>query len=110
MNLTDVEMDLVNKLGWSKAANVNSRVAIYFDNLGINPKVDKTTFKEYKHVANAYTSDLEEAFDFGNISESETEYKRLIPSPSISTGDVLYSTKTNTYHLVKSIGFEEIKL
>ena len=63
--------------------------------------------KHYEHVADLDASDLNEAFQIGNIGPEEA-YTRFKPMHSVSVGDILV-TEDNTVHIVASFGFDTLE-
>ena len=58
----------------------------------------------YEHVADLDTSDLDAAFEIGNIGP-EDKITRRAPMHSVSVGDILEDDR-GFLHMVKSVGFE----
>ena len=63
--------------------------------------------KHYEHVADLDASDLNEAFQIGNIGPEEA-YTRYKPMHSVSVGDILV-TEDNSVHIVASFGFDKLE-
>ena len=63
--------------------------------------------EHYEHVADLDASDLNEAFQIGNIGPEEA-YTRFKPMHSVSVGDILV-TEDNTVHIVASFGFDKLE-
>ena len=63
--------------------------------------------KHYEHVADLAASDLNEAFQIGNIGPEEA-YTRYKPMHSVSVGDILVDDN-NKVHIVASFGFDELE-
>ena len=61
----------------------------------------------YEHVADLDASDLNEAFQIGNIGPEEA-YTRHKPMHSISVGDILV-LEDNKVHIVASFGFDRLE-
>lgn len=67
----------------------------------------------YKCVGMIVADDLESAFDAGNNhpKSAKHSYKREHPwATSLSVGNVLFDTETETYHACCSFGWHEINL
>ena len=62
--------------------------------------------KHYEHVADLDASDLNEAFQIGNIGPEEA-YTRYKPMHSVSVGDILVDAN-NDAHIVASFGFDKL--
>ena len=62
--------------------------------------------EHYEHVADLDASDLNEAFQIGNIGPEEA-YTRFKPMHSVSVGDILV-TEDNTVHIVANYGFDKL--
>jgi len=63
--------------------------------------------KHYEHVANLDASDLNEAFQIGNIGPEEA-YTRFKPMHSVSVGDILVDDE-GTVSIVAGTGFDKLE-
>ncbi len=63
--------------------------------------------KHYEHVADLDASDLNEAFQIGNIGPVEA-YTIFKPMHSVSVGDILV-TEDNEVHIVANNGFDKLE-
>jgi hypothetical protein len=63
--------------------------------------------KHYEHVANLDASDLDEAFQIGNIGPEEA-YTRFKPMHSVSVGDILVED-CGTVSIVAGFGFDKLE-
>ena len=72
--------------------------------MGFDPEAN---IKHYEHVADLDASDLNEAFQIGNIGPEEA-YTRFKPMHSVSVGDILV-TEDNQVHIVASFGFDKLE-
>ena len=63
--------------------------------------------KHYEHVANLDASDLNEAFQIGNIGPEEA-YTRFKPMHSVSVGDILVED-CGTVSIVAGTGFDVLE-
>jgi len=64
---------------------------------------------EYIHVADLATSDLNEAFEIGNIGPEE-KYTRFARMHSVSVGDVLMIDQDPNIYVVAKVGFVNLGL
>ena len=78
-------------------------IKVYQNKNGFNPF--EFNLKDYVHVADLDTNDLEEAFAIGNIGPEE-KYTRHLPMHSVSVNDVL--EKDGIYYRVASSGFDRL--
>ena len=63
--------------------------------------------KHYEHVANLDASDLNEAYQIGNIGPEEA-YTRFKPMHSVSVGDILVDDE-GTVSIVAGTGFDKLE-
>lgn len=64
-------------------------------------------FDRYVHVADLEVDTLDDAFEVGNIGPEE-KITRHNPMSSVSVGDLLVDSQSNTY-IVASEGFDKIE-
>jgi len=65
-------------------------------------------FKHYTCVANAYTDDMEEAFQLMNLWEDESKVEKLGRCSSMSFGDIL--EVDGKFYRCASFGFDPIEV
>ena len=107
VRLTENDSLLINSVGWDKAQELSSKIKAYATTF-MGKNIEKAwATGEYEKVAEIEATDLENAFDVGNIGP-ETQIKRYLSMRSMSVGDVLKDTE-GKFYAVEPIGFKEIK-
>ena len=95
--LTDAEVDMIN------SGETSDRVKAYFDR-GFEGKFKAENFQYYTHVATVDTRDMEKAFEYMNLWNSDKVQKITRAVSSMSVGDILESNGQLYY--CASFGFE----
>jgi hypothetical protein len=95
--LTDAEIDMIN------SGETSDRVKAYFDR-GFEGKFKAENFQYYTHVATVDTRDMEKAFEYMNLWNSDKVQKITRAVSSMSVGDILESNGQLYY--CASFGFE----
>ena len=104
INLTEAEIDMVND------GHIIHKYELKRDMFGRNVPdlaVQGLAKNFYTHVANITADGLNTVFHFGNVGP-EQMIERLDQMASVSVGDIIVNTETNTKHVVTTIGFKEI--
>ena len=95
--LTDAEVDMIN------SGETNDRIKAYFDR-SFEGKFKAENFQYYTHVATVDTRDMEKAFEYMNLWNSDKVQKITRLVSSMSVGDILESNGQLYY--CASFGFE----
>ena len=95
--LTDAEVDMIN------SGETSDRVKAYFDR-GFEGKFKAENFQYYTHVATVDTRDLEKAFEYMNLWNSDKVQKVTSTVSSMSVGDIL--EYNGQLYYCASFGFE----
>ena len=97
--LTDAEIDMIN------SGETSDRIKAYFDR-SFEGKFKAENFQHYTHVATVDTRDMEKAFEYMNLWNSDKVQKITRAVSSMSVGDIL--ELDGTKYRCASFGFEEI--
>ena len=97
IQLTNAEIDMIN------SGETSDRVKAYFDR-GFEGKFKAENFQYYTHVATVDTRDMEKAFEYMNLWNSDKVQKITRAVSSMSVGDILESNGQLYY--CASFGFE----
>lgn len=95
--LTDAEIDMIN------SGETSDRIKAYFDR-SFEGKFKAENFQYYTHVATVDTRDMEKAFEYMNLWNSDKVQKITRAVSSMSVGDILESNGQLYY--CASFGFE----
>jgi hypothetical protein len=95
--LTDAEIDMIN------SGETSDRIKAYFDR-SFEGKFKAENFQYYTHVATVDTRDMEKAFEYMNLWNSDKVQKITRLVSSMSVGDILESNGQLYY--CASFGFE----
>lgn len=95
--LTDAEVDMIN------SGETSDRIKAYFDR-SFEGKFKAENFQYYTHVATVDTRDMEKAFEYMNLWNSDKVQKITRVVSSMSVGDILESNGQLYY--CASFGFE----
>ena len=80
--LTDAEIDMIN------SGETSDRIKAYFDR-SFEGKFKAENFQYYTHVATVDTRDMEKAFEYMNLWNSDKVQKITRVVSSMSVGDIL---------------------
>ena len=80
--LTDAEVDMIN------SGETSDRIKAYFDR-SFEGKFKAENFQHYTHVATVDTRDMEKAFEYMNLWNSDKVQKVTRLVSSMSVGDIL---------------------
>ena len=80
--LTDAEIDMIN------SGETSDRIKAYFDR-SFEGKFKAENFQHYTHVATVDTRDMEKAFEYMNLWNSDKVQKITRVVSSMSVGDIL---------------------
>lgn len=97
ISLTDAEIDMIN------SGETSDRIKAYFDR-SLEGKFKAENFQYYTHVATVDTRDMEKAFEYMNLWNSDNVQKVTRAVSSMSVGDILESNGQLYY--CASFGFE----
>ena len=97
ISLTDAEIDMIN------SGETSDRIKAYFDR-SLEGKFKAENFQYYTHVATVDTRDMEKAFEYMNLWNSDKVQKITRAVSSMSVGDILESNGQLYY--CASFGFE----
>jgi hypothetical protein len=100
IQLTDAEFDMIN------SGETSDRIKAYFDRSWPMSTFKAENFQYYTHVATVDTRDLEKAFEYMNLWNSDKVQKVTSTVSSMSVGDIL--EYNGTKFRCASFGFEEI--
>jgi hypothetical protein len=95
--LTDAEIDMIN------SGETSDRVKAYFDR-SFEGKFKAENFQYYTHVATVDTRDMEKAFEYMNLWNSDKVQKITRIVSSMSVGDIL--EYNGQLYYCASFGFE----
>ena len=95
--LTDAEVDMIN------SGETSDRIKAYFDR-GFEGKFKAENFQHYTHVATVDTRDMEKAFEYMNLWNSDKVQKITRAVSSMSVGDIL--EYNGQLYRCASFGFE----
>ena len=84
IQLTNAEIDMIND------GETSDRIKAYFDR-GFEGKFKAENFQYYTHVATVDTRDMEKAFEYMNLWNSDKVQKITRAVSSMSVGDILES-------------------
>jgi hypothetical protein len=82
IQLTDAEFDMIN------SGETSDRIKAYFDR-SFEGKFKAENFQYYTHVATVDTRDMEKAFEYMNLWNSDKVQKITRVVSSMSVGDIL---------------------
>jgi hypothetical protein len=99
IQLTDSDIDLIN------SGESNEKTKAYF-NREFARTFNPESFQYYTHVATVDTNDMEKAFEYMNLWNSDKVQKITRAVSSMSVGDIL--EYNGTKFRCASFGFEEI--
>jgi hypothetical protein len=97
IQLTNAEIDMIND------GETNDRIKAYFDR-SFEGKFKAENFQYYTHVATVDTRDLEKAFEYMNLWNSDKVQKVTSTVSSMSVGDIL--EYNGQLYYCASFGFE----
>jgi hypothetical protein len=100
IQLTDAEIDMIN------SGETSDRIKAYFDRSWPMSTFKAENFQYYTHVATVDTRDLEKAFEYMNLWNSDKVQKVTSTVSSMSVGDIL--EYNGTKFRCATFGFEEI--
>jgi hypothetical protein len=100
IQLTNAEIDMIN------SGETSDRIKAYFDRSWPMSPFKAENFQYYTHVATVDTRDLEKAFEYMNLWNSDKVQKVTSTVSSMSIGDIL--EYNGTKFRCASFGFEEI--
>jgi hypothetical protein len=95
--LTDAEIDMIN------SGETSDRIKAYFDR-SFEGKFKAENFQYYTHVATVDTRDMEKAFEYMNLWNSDKVQKITRAVSSMSVGDIL--EYNGQLYYCASFGFE----
>jgi len=95
--LTDAEIDMIND------GETSDRIKAYFDR-SFEGKFKAENFQYYTHVATVDTRDMEKAFEYMNLWNSDKVQKITRVVSSMSVGDIL--EYNGQLYYCASFGFE----
>ena len=95
--LTDAEVDMIN------SGETSDRIKAYFDR-SFEGKFKAENFQHYTHVATVDTRDMEKAFEYMNLWNSDKVQKITRVVSSMSVGDIL--EYNGQLYYCASFGFE----
>ena len=95
--LTDAEIDMIN------SGETSDRIKAYFDR-SFEGKFKAENFQHYTHVATVDTRDMEKAFEYMNLWNSDKVQKITRAVSSMSVGDIL--ELNGQLYYCASFGFE----
>jgi hypothetical protein len=95
--LTDAEIDMIN------SGETSDRIKAYFDR-SFEGKFKAENFQYYTHVATVDTRDMEKAFEYMNLWNSDKVQKITRVVSSMSVGDIL--EYNGQLYYCASFGFE----
>jgi hypothetical protein len=95
--LTDAEIDMIN------SGETSDRIKAYFDR-SFEGKFKAENFQYYTHVATVDTRDMEKAFEYMNLWNSDKVQKVTRVVSSMSVGDIL--EYNGQLYYCASFGFE----
>lgn len=95
--LTDAEIDMIN------SGETSDRIKAYFDR-GFEGTFKAENFQYYTHVATVDTRDMEKAFEYMNLWNSDKVQKITRAVSSMSVGDIL--EYNGQLYYCASFGFE----
>jgi hypothetical protein len=95
--LTDAEIDMIN------SGETSDRIKAYFDR-SFEGKFKAENFQHYTHVATVDTRDMEKAFEYMNLWNSDKVQKITRVVSSMSVGDIL--EYNGQLYYCASFGFE----
>lgn len=82
ISLTDAEIDMIN------SGETSDRIKAYFDR-SFEGTFKAENFEHYTHVATVDTNDMEKAFEYMNLWNSDKVAKMVRAVSSMSVGDIL---------------------
>jgi len=97
IQLTNAEIDMIND------GETSDRIKAYFDR-SFEGKFKAENFQYYTHVATVDTRDLEKAFEYMNLWNSDKVQKVTSTVSSMSVGDIL--EYNGQLYYCASFGFE----
>jgi hypothetical protein len=97
IQLTNSEIDMIN------SGETSDRIKAYFDR-SFEGKFKAENFQYYTHVATVDTRDLEKAFEYMNLWNSDKVQKVTSTVSSMSVGDIL--EYNGQLYYCASFGFE----
>ena len=97
IQLTNAEIDMIN------SGETSDRIKAYFDR-SFEGKFKAENFQYYTHVATVDTRDLEKAFEYMNLWNSDKVQKVTSIVSSMSVGDIL--EYNGQLYYCASFGFE----
>jgi hypothetical protein len=97
IQLTNAEIDMIN------SGETSDRIKAYFDR-SFEGKFKAENFQYYTHVATVDTRDLEKAFEYMNLWNSDKVQKVTSTVSSMSVGDIL--EYNGQLYYCASFGFE----
>jgi len=97
IQLTNAEIDMIND------GETNDRIKAYFDR-SFEGKFKAENFQYYTHVATVDTRDMEKAFEYMNLWNSDKVQKITRVVSSMSVGDIL--EYNGQLYYCASFGFE----
>jgi hypothetical protein len=100
IQLTNAEIDMIN------SGETSDRIKAYFDRSWPMSTFKAENFQYYTHVATVDTRDLEKAFEYMNLWNSDKVQKVTSTVSSMSVGDIL--EYNGTKFRCATFGFEEI--
>jgi hypothetical protein len=100
IQLTNAEIDMINN------GETSPRIKAYFDRSWPMSPFKAENFQYYTHVATVDTRDMEKAFEYMNLWNSDKVQKITRAVSSMSVGDIL--EYNGTKFRCATFGFEEI--
>ena len=98
--LTDAEIDMIN------TGETSDRIKAYFDR-SFEGNFKAENFQYYTHVATVDTRDMEKAFEYMNLWNSDKVQKITRAVSSMSVGDILESN--GQLYRCASFGFTQLE-
>jgi len=114
IQLTDDQIDQVNKHGHDSVPAQKARLDVMFGSEGFKPE----NFRFYTKTMSIDVLDLDTAFEYtqfgvpgiGNNSTVQHFVEQFVPSvSSTSVGDIFYNDETEEFYMVDAFGFAKVE-